>query len=257
MSDEKETVKVEPGSGNFGDCLVEGSAEASQRGRKNKRRAIAISIALESLGLMALVIAPMLAKPAELVVQNSMPIPPYRPYMEPRPKGDRTLVRPVPRPETSFPPTSIPPRISTVDHSTPPVQPTGLDDLPFRPGNGHSPDGLIPLTDPRDQHVVPPSPPDKTRLVVGHIDAAMLVHRVEPVFPAILKQFNRSGKVELHALIATDGTIQSLQVVSGDPLCVQSALDAVRRWRYRPTLLNGQPVAVDTFITVIYTTEQR
>ena len=107
----------------------------------------------------------------------------------------------------------------------------------------------------------PDAPPDTTqgkkRLVVGHIDPAMLMRRVEPVFPAILKQLHRSGKVELHALIATDGTIQSLQVVSGDPLCVQSALDAVRQWRYRPTLLNGQPVEVDTFITVIYTTQQQ
>lgn len=257
MSDEKETVKVEPGSGNFGDCLVEGSAEARKRGRKNKRRAIAISVALESLGLTALVFAPMLAKPAELVVQNSMPMPPYRRYVEQRHVGDRTLVRPARRSETIFQPTSNPPRISAVDHSTPLGQPPGPDDLPFGPGNGQPPDGLILLTDPRDQHVVPPPPPDKKRVVVGHIDAAMLVDRVEPVFPAILKQLHRSGKVELHALIATDGTIQSLQVVSGDPLCVQSALDAVRRWRYRPTLLNGQPVEVDTFITVIYTTQQQ
>jgi protein TonB len=129
--------------------------------------------------------------------------------------------------------------------------------LPVDPGNGHSPDGLIPVTDPRDHHVVPAPPQDKRRIVVGHIDPAMLMHRVEPVFPPILKQLHRSGKVELHALIAADGTIQSLQVVSGDPLCVESALDAVRQWRYRPTLLNGQPVEVDTFITVIYTTQQQ
>jgi TonB family protein len=56
----------------------------------------------------------------------------------------------------------------------------------------------------------------------------------------------------LRALISTDGTIQSLQVVSGDPLFLQSALDAVRQWRYHPTILNGQPVEIDTFITVIY-----
>jgi protein TonB len=53
-------------------------------------------------------------------------------------------------------------------------------------------------------------------------------------------------------VIATDGTIQSLQVVSGDPLFYQSALEAVRQWRYRPTVLNDEAVEVDTFITVIY-----
>ena len=257
MSEERETVKVEHGPGNFGECLVEGSVEDKKRGRKIKRRAIAISIALQSLGLTVLVLAPMLAKPVELTVVNPMPIPPYRPYVERRHEGERLRVRPVQRLATIFQPISIPPRISTVDDSTPPGQPSGLDDLPVDPGNGHSPDGLIPVTDPRDHHVVPAPPQDKRRIVVGHIDPAMLMHRVEPVFPPILKQLHRSGKVELHALIAADGTIQSLQVVSGDPLCVESALDAVRQWRYRPTLLNGQPVEVDTFITVIYTTQQQ
>ena len=80
----------------------------------------------------------------------------------------------------------------------------------------------------------------------------MLIHRVEPMYPTLARQIGRAGRVELRAAIATDGTIQSLQVVSGDPLFYQSALDAVRQWRYRPTVLNGQPVEIDTFITVIY-----
>jgi len=57
---------------------------------------------------------------------------------------------------------------------------------------------------------------------------------------------------ELHALIATDGAVRSLQVLEGDPMFYQSALDAVRQWRYKPTFLNGRPVEVDTHITVIY-----
>jgi protein TonB len=81
----------------------------------------------------------------------------------------------------------------------------------------------------------------------------MLVRRIEPVYPHIAIQLHREGRVELHAIIATDGSIQSLEVVSGDPLLIRSALDAVREWRYRPTLLNGQPVEVDTYITVVYT----
>lgn len=80
----------------------------------------------------------------------------------------------------------------------------------------------------------------------------MLIDRVEPVYPALARQTRREGKVELHAIIATDGTIKSLEVVSGDPLFLQSAQDAVRQWRYHPTILNGQPVEVDTYITVTY-----
>jgi len=83
------------------------------------------------------------------------------------------------------------------------------------------------------------------------IDPAMLIDRVEPVYPTLAKQLGRSGRVELRAVISTDGTIQSLQIVSGDPLFYQSALQAVGRWRYKPTMLNGER-EIDTFITVIY-----
>ena len=83
----------------------------------------------------------------------------------------------------------------------------------------------------------------------------MLIHRVEPAFPPLARQIRKGGRVELRAIIATDGTIQSLQIVSGDPLFYQSAMEAVRQWRYRPTILNDQPVEIDTFITVIYTVQ--
>src|SRR5438552_3009019 len=98
MSDGKEFVKVESGAGNFGECLVEGSAEEKKRGRKIRRRAIEISIALQSLGLTALVIAPMVAKPTEIRMASIMPIPPYNP-LRPSPGHQReTISRPEPRP---------------------------------------------------------------------------------------------------------------------------------------------------------------
>jgi protein TonB len=96
------------------------------------------------------------------------------------------------------------------------------------------------------------APHEKRRLVQTHIDPAMLIQRVEPVYPTLARQIGRSGRVELRAIIATDGTIQSLRVVSGDPFFYQSALDAVRQWRYKPTVLNGEPVEIDTFVSVIY-----
>ena len=100
-------------------------------------------------------------------------------------------------------------------------------------------------------------PKHTTRLHQSSVDPAMLVRRVEPVFPPLARQIRRAGRVELHAVIATDGSIQSLEVVSGDPMFIQSALDAVRQWRYRPTMLNGQPVEIDTFITVMYVVNQQ
>jgi len=84
----------------------------------------------------------------------------------------------------------------------------------------------------------------------------MLVRRVEPIYPPLARQIRHSGQVRLHGLIAVDGTIASLEVMDGDPLLVRSALDAVGQWRYRPTLLNGSPVEVETIITVVYTLNQ-
>ncbi len=101
-------------------------------------------------------------------------------------------------------------------------------------------------------------PPAETPKIVHmtHLDPALLIRRVQPDYPPLARQTRREGRVELHAIIATDGTIQSLEVRSGDALFRQSALEAVRQWRYRPTVLNGQPVQVDTTITVIYTLGQ-
>jgi protein TonB len=105
-----------------------------------------------------------------------------------------------------------------------------------------------------------PAPPSEEarsttirRSVSSLVQAAMLVRRVAPVYPPLAIQTRHEGRVELHAIIAADGRVQSLEVISGDPFFLQSALAAVREWRYRPTILNGQPVEVDTHITVIYT----
>jgi len=92
--------------------------------------------------------------------------------------------------------------------------------------------------------------------VGGNVQAARIVNRVQPVYPPLARQTRISGTVRLHAIIGKDGTIQSLEVLSGHPLLQQAALDAVRQWRYQPTLLNGDPVDVDTTIDVIFSLNQ-
>jgi protein TonB len=81
----------------------------------------------------------------------------------------------------------------------------------------------------------------------------LLVHKITPVYPKIAIIAHQQGTVLLHAIIGRDGTIQNLQVISGPPLLIQAALDAVQRWRYRPYLLNNEPVEVETQITVNFT----
>lgn len=103
----------------------------------------------------------------------------------------------------------------------------------------------------------PPPKPNVSRIHQGgNVQAAMLVNKVQPSYPPLARQTRISGTVRLHAIIAKDGSVQQLEVISGHPLLVQSALDAVRQWRYRPTLLNGEPVEVDTTIDVIFSLNQ-
>lgn len=103
----------------------------------------------------------------------------------------------------------------------------------------------------------PPPKPTVSRIRQGgNVTAAMLVNKISPVYPPLARQTRIAGTVRLHAIIGKDGSIQQLEVMSGHPLLVQSALDAVRQWRYRPTLLNGEPVEVDTTIDVIFSLNQ-
>jgi protein TonB len=84
------------------------------------------------------------------------------------------------------------------------------------------------------------------------LQAARLIHRVQPEYPVVARRESLQGTVKLHALIAIDGTVQKLYVVKGYCSLAQAALDAVHQWKYQPTLLGGQPVEVDTEIDVIY-----
>jgi periplasmic protein TonB len=94
--------------------------------------------------------------------------------------------------------------------------------------------------------------PQRVRVSQG-VTAGLLIHKVEPPYPAIAKAARIQGEVELKAIISKDGTIEDLQLVSGHPMLVPPAIAAVKQWRYRPYLLNGQPVEVETTITVIFT----
>jgi periplasmic protein TonB len=103
----------------------------------------------------------------------------------------------------------------------------------------------------------PPKPVQQGRIKQGgNVQAAKLVNKVQPNYPPLARQTRISGTVRLHAIIAKNGTVEQLEVMSGHPLLVQAALDAVKQWRYQPTQLNGEPVEVDTTIDVIFSLNQ-
>jgi TonB family protein len=105
--------------------------------------------------------------------------------------------------------------------------------------------------------VAPPLPPPPARIRVGGgVMEAKLVSQPLPVYPPEAKMARIQGVVKLSATTAKDGTIQNLEVIEGHPLLIQAALDAVKQWVYKPTLLNGQPAEVVTEIDVNFTLSQ-
>jgi TonB family protein len=107
----------------------------------------------------------------------------------------------------------------------------------------------VPTTGPIPQSE---SNPPKTVRIAGGVAAGNIESRVTPVYPPDAKAARIQGTVVLHAVIGKDGKIQSLHVISGPPELTNSAIDAVSQWVYKPYLLNGEPVEVETTITVTY-----
>ena len=85
---------------------------------------------------------------------------------------------------------------------------------------------------------------------ISHIMEGNLIFRVQPTYPALARQARIQGSVVLRAIISRDGRIENLQLIDGHPMLVQSAMEAVRQWRYRPYILNDEPVEVETVVTV-------
>jgi protein TonB len=111
----------------------------------------------------------------------------------------------------------------------------------------------------------PPPPPPVTVVkpknteplrVGGNVQAANLIKKVTPSYPPLAKQARIQGTVRFNAVIGKDGAIQNLTLVSGHPLLVPAATEAVKQWVYKPTLLNGDPVDVITQIDVNFTLSQ-
>jgi protein TonB len=94
--------------------------------------------------------------------------------------------------------------------------------------------------------------PQRVRVSQG-VSAGLLVRRVNPTYPPLARQARIQGQVILRAVISKDGSIEGLTLVSGHPMLAPAAIDAVKQWKYKPYLLNGEPVEVDTEVLVNFT----
>jgi TonB family protein len=237
------------GLGNLAQCMVDSDRSAKTRARRLRRKALAASIGLEAVVLGAVILWPLVTlgvlQPQPMVT----PLPPFRGAHEAQPISHlppHMNVDPVRRSSTTlYQPPRIPPHVETSGGPEPPSF-----DGPVGPPAPGIVDGFLDGQPIEIARPVPSPPPGKIVVRSGSVMEAMLVHRVQPDYPRLAKNMGLSGTVVLRARIGTDGEVRDLEVVSGNAILARSALEAVREWRYQPTMLNGRAVDVETQVTV-------
>jgi protein TonB len=243
-----------------------------QTGKTNKTVTVMISFLIQCLLLVLLVILPMIyfeVLPAA-TLQSFLVAPPPPPPPPPPPAAAPVVkVKVIPRQFDAgrlMQPKSIPKEIAQIkeDELPPPSSSVGVVGGVSGGVAGGQMGGVLggilggipSAAPPPPPPVEKKAPPPQRIRVGGNVQAANLVQQVRPVYPPLAKQARISGTVELSAVIGKDGRVADLKVVKGHPLLVQAALDAVKNWVYKPTLLNGEPVEVSTTIDVNFTLAQ-
>jgi len=197
------------------------------------------------------------AKPAPAPALQVQP--PAPASSQPAPTQKPASPAPAPAPQSSTKPVSKPPvHPSSVRPSVEPVRQGEPPGPLVRAVERETPAAPAPAQALPSQRVpalptfaATPATPATQRLRVSQgISAGRLIRKVSPVFPPYAKRAGIEGTVVLEAIVAKDGSVQELEVVSGNPALAQAAVDAVRQWKYQPYVLNGQPVEVDTRIQV-------
>jgi protein TonB len=132
-----------------------------------------------------------------------------------------------------------------------PPQVTGFGPyIPGGPVSGNG-QGLPNLFESGTRAVLPAAPTTIGHSIrLSHMREGDLTHKVQPTYPALARSARIQGVVVLQAMISQQGTIENLKVLSGHPMLAPAAIAAVRQWRYRPYVLNNEPVEVETQITV-------
>lgn len=147
-------------------------------------------------------------------------------------------------------PNTIPPQIAPGEGE---VAPPTIASGPYIPGTRGSGDstGVWNSLGTGSAPVIPKGPVSTVQTVrLSHMSEGDLVHKVVPAYPPLARTARIQGAVILQAVISKSGTIENLKLLSGHPMLTAAAVEAVRQWRYRPYILNGEPVEVETQITV-------
>ncbi len=239
--------------------------DATARARKQRRWTAVLSLAVQIALVGMLLILPMIAPESIPELRSRIIVTVPRAAAAPSerratPAGGSTTKPQRPDQIALYQPAEIPPTIDSGSDEVPappsPSLPAG--NCTPRCGVG-GPDGVT-GGDPLSNFVptVRPKPDAPTeRLVISHLDPGFLLHRMQPVYPRIARLAGVQGPVILRAVISKEGEIQELRVISGHPWLSPAARDAVQHWRYRPYLLNGAAVEVETQVIVNFVLSER
>jgi len=213
-----------------------------------------VSFALQALGVCGLLVLPLLYTQGlprlALMVPLLAPAPPpavapvqpHTPSQTPQSNMMNSML---------VSPSQIPASINMLTETAPPqpmIDPSaiGIDHGTGEPGGR----GTVFDSIQGSSQILPPPPAIAHHLRVSRMMEGNLIFRVQPDYPLLARQVRVQGQVVLRAVISRDGTIENLQVLSGHPMLVRAAVEAVRQWRYRPYELNGEPVEVETEVKV-------
>ncbi len=236
----------------FESALIESSAPTT---RRRSLYAKGLSFAMEAVLLGMAVLAPLLytnALPRHVLV-DTLAVPP--PPRAPSPPASSVISHAISRSELNdgevLLPRMIPRRIQEIhdEAQSNSVVPGGFDGVVGAPPNATGDRTIANLLHNLPTAIPKSVTPHSVRVSSG-VAQGLLIHEVRPQYPAMARSAHIQGSVVLQATIGKNGAIQNLHLLSGHPLLVQAAMDAVRQWRYRPYLLNDQPVEVDTTIQV-------
>jgi len=223
----------------------------AHRGRRGM--ATAVSFLLECTLIGLLVLLPLIYTEALPALHYAIDLGPPPSAPPPPPPVQVTTTTPSTSEvigETVIAPIRIPTQVArVVEQVAPPPLNPGVS-VPGGIGNdSHS--AIVSVLSEHPYTPPPPPIPTVSRAPVsGGVMAGYLISQVQPVYPPLAQRVHVQGTVVLSAVISRDGRIENLRVLSGHPLLAPAAIEAVRQWRYRPYLLTGQPVEVETQVTV-------